>query len=246
VNAALREIVFLERMNDYLKKDYRILPSEFKAGFISVKDDGVTTINDKEVCWFDLNRLPTKIEENRYRSNNPIWLQSLLGKIWDDKWIVGYDEEERKENGEVRRLSITDGGIIAIKAGTFENCLKFTLSLEKTIDNPNYYADDNVWHCGTKEFWYAPGVGIVKIDCVWGNMLTSNIELVFCSFPAKGSGYLPIHIGNKWVYEEMNLTAKNYVCRTSLEIASGVDDKYLVCISQETCFCDTTGSSSSF
>ena len=239
VNAILREIVFLERMNDYLKKDYRILPSEFKAGFISVKNDGITAVNDKEVCWFNLNRLPAKTEENRYMGNNPLWLQYLLGKIWDDKWIVGYDEEERKDNGEVQHLSVSDGGIVAVKAGIFENCLKLTLSLEKTIDNPNYYADDNAWHCGTKEFWCAPGVGIVKIECAWGNMLTSNTELVSCSLPAGGGGYFPIHIGNKWLYEEINLTSENYICSTTLEIASGADNKYLVCVSREACFCGT-------
>lgn len=239
VNAAFREIIFLDSMNSNIKNGYRILPSEFRADFISVNHNNIITATEKEICGFYLGRPPIHNEENRYKGNNPLWLQLLLGKIWCDEWRIGFNTEECKENGEVQRVSVSDGGVVTTKAGTFENCLKLTFSLERISENPNYYADENAWQCGTKEFWYAPGVGIIKIDCTWGSMLTSNTELVSYSLPAEGSGYLPVHIGNKWVYEEINMASKGHICRETLEIAGGMDNKYLLCVSRENGIIDT-------
>ena len=162
-----------------------------------------------------------------------------MGKAWDTRWKPGYTETKPYEDNEIQ-ISVENAESLTVKAGTFHNCLKLTISLEKPSDDPKYYYAN--WHYGTKEYWYAPGVGVIKFICTWGNFIQSDTELLSYQLPAVSptdKNYLPIHIGNKWIYEEQKLTAENYLSLRTIEIPGGMDGKYLICATSEVCYLGT-------
>jgi RNA polymerase sigma-70 factor (ECF subfamily) len=230
---ALRGVRYLEQMRGFQAKEYRTLPSGYRSGYLTVRDGAIYT--DENILFsIGLSRWGTRLEENRIFGVHPFrYLQQLLGKTWDDAWTPGFTSETQYQNDGVLRFAVDDADTVTVAAGTFENCVHLRLTLERDTDDGRYYLDKYKYmHCGTKDWWFAPGVGIVKFDCKWGDCLSSSTELTEYELPAMASGYLPAAIGNKWTYEETNLASEGYLCRETYELASGVEGKYLLCVSQ--------------
>ena len=131
------------------------------------------------------------------------------------------------------KLNVTDGGVIETPAGKFENTVHLTISCEVpgNPDDYGYYFYDNT-DCGVKEYWFAPGVGVVRFKCAWGRHLTSDCLLTDYHTVAAPGEMMPIHIGNRWRYEEQYLTAENYIARRDYKILSGMGDNYTLADSQ--------------
>ena len=136
-------------------------------------------------------------------------------------------------------MAAEDGGTVTLPCGTFENCVKVTLDAE--IDGEradDYYLnwDDGYqfFWCGKKEYWFAPGVGIVRFICTWGNHVSSEMILNSYAVPGSdGKEYLPIHIGTRWEYVETHLTDEGYRAAFCVCIPNGIDGKYQWIQSQE-------------
>ena len=87
---------------------------------------------------------------------------------------------------------------------------------------------------GVKEYWFAPGVGIVKIASSWGTECYAECLLNTYSVPAsEPDEYFPIQIGNSWEYDEPHLTEEGYRAKAIFRIASGMNGEYLMTSSQE-------------
>lgn len=162
----------------------------------------------------------------------------MAGCLWDDRWEDGFSEERDinvYDNPGRLSLKVEDGGTVTTPAGTFTNTLKLTLNAKSTEREGDYYFGDNytyVW-AGVKEYWFARGVGIVKHVCTWGNALSSVCSLTSYSCPAADDSYMPIQIGNRWEYDEENLTREGYRAKRLMEIKSGMADRYLMTNSQQ-------------
>lgn len=184
---------------------------------------------------FDANRYGVrgKYEDRIFGAKPFRFLQRLTGTVWNPGWKPGYTES-RPEDG--FSLTVEDGGCVDTPCGHFENCLKLTIELERPGDDREYYFKDRYayTHFGKKEYWFAPGVGIVRHVCVWGNVIDSEILLTRYNVPgAAADEYLPVHVGSEWEYDESHLIAEGYRAKRRMRVATGIGDEYLLTQSQE-------------
>lgn len=240
---AVNALEFMEKCRDYKSKNYRFLPSRINSSIINKKED---KLEYTEWGKYDVapHRMGTRHEESKIFGMKPFrYLQELTGTLYSEKWIAGYSEQIKHNDGDIN-LTVEDGGTITVKAGTFENCLKVTVSLESAdnLDANNkkdyFFKGFRYTHCGTKIFWYAPNVGIVKHDCIWGDSSTSDwpqisvCELTEYKSVATDGEYMPIYIGNRWIYNEMTLES-GYKAQVKYDIVSGMEEEFFMIYEQE-------------
>ena len=232
---ALSWIPVMERFADYHDKGWRFCPGSM-GNWTFRKDDASV-----KLAWGDWSIGPYRLgtrghKEDRIFGVKPLrYLEQLAGSAWNDEWKPGYTGTRRFMEIDVT-LAVTDGGAVTVPAGTFDNCLKLTITAEKPdADDPEYYFRDNynLMFCGTKEFWYAPGVGIVRHDCHWGDILDSSCVLVRYDLPAADDSMFPVQIGNRWEYDETHLTEENYRAKFIMSVVCGIGGRFTVSTSQE-------------
>ena len=248
VQGALNGISFLTRMSNYQQKGYRFCPSHSGLSFLSRQNNRMLF---EEARLYDLTpyRFGTRHEENRIFGAKPFrYLQILLGCVWDEQWVPGYTKILDRTFGEPIpcNLSVEEGGKVSVPAGDFEGCIKVTVSVEKPGLGEHEYFFSHIW-CGTKEFWFAPGVGLVKFDFTWGTDLSSSCELTTYDLPAADpDSYLPVCIGNHWEYDEVNLTEEGYRAKRIMSVVGGMNGQYLLADNQEFLYLGTEMAYESF
>lgn len=129
-------------------------------------------------------------------------LQDAVNGIWSDEWKVGASslvEYARWENSSVKtRIDCQDGGRIATKAGTFENCLKISLDIQGFDEGLSYRG-------GKKTYYFAEGVGIVRTENEYCDGERKAVyELT--AYQGTGEGYMPMADGMMRRYDAMGLT----------------------------------------
>ena len=232
-------IDFIGRCAEYYKNRYVFLPSGISSGVISKhKTDDKIFYKENSVYYMG----PYVIWGSWYGARRCIglkpfrFLNQLAGTLYSDKWIVGYTEEIANGDGTVY-LKVEDGGTI----GAFDNCIKVTFDLEWEggKDDRGYYLHNLRYsHCGTKIYWYAPNVGIVRHDCIWGDAITSSIELTEYKSCATNGEYMPIYVGNRWIYDEVTLP-EQFIARKKYDLVSGIEDDFFMIEEQEMLFLGT-------
>ncbi len=233
----------IERFAEWKKKDYRFCPSYVSGSYLTVTS-GKSTYQENGFAYFGPYRLGKRgrIEDRIFGSKPLRYQQELLNGVWDDAWVVGYREEKEYEDAHVT-VCVTDGGTVETPAGTFEGCRLLTIEAEVPGEtNEKYYFAKRYSHmyCGTKRYWYAPGVGIVREVCDFGPLCHSEIVLVEYSAPAaRTDEFFPVQVGNRWEYDEVNLSAEGYRARCRMEVLCGIDGKYLLGHAQEFVYLDT-------
>ena len=45
---------------------------------------------------------------------------------------------------------------------------------------------------------------------------------------AEDGEYMPVYIGNRWIYDEMLLTAENYIASREYRVMTGIHDRYFL------------------
>ena len=240
VQTALGGIEYLERFAEYMKK-YRLCPSSYNTYLLSRKDGKVS---QKDWYYsFGPYRWGTHHNEDGIFGAKPHRYQQLfLDCIWDDKWTVGYCEEngERqhpyKDEEERHRFSftVTDGGTVTVPAGTFENCIKLTIEYGTPAEVPDEnFVGTGGSAMGRKDYYLARGVGIVRFDCDYGRLLNSSLQLTSYNNPAHEAGYFPLAIGCEWEYDEAVLTSLGYCAKRVIKIPCGHGGNFFVQDSQE-------------
>lgn len=232
--AAIGGIEYLGRMNEFLKKGYRLCPSYYDASYLT-KIDGRISYGEAGAYSFGPFRWGGRFEENRRFGTNLFrFLQMLLGYVWSDKWTFGYSETLCKNiqgtDNVTRKITIdSEKHTVTTKAGKFDNCMKVTFEAELPNVSGNYYFDEYqyLW-CGKKEFWFKKGVGVVRFDYTWGEYLKSSCELVSYVNLSGDESYMPLALGCEWEYDEVNLTNEGYRAKRIIKVACGMGDKFLV------------------
>jgi hypothetical protein len=112
--------------------------------------------------------------------------------------------------------------------------------LEKAgeTDEKYYLNTPKYSHCGTKIYYYAPNVGIVKYECIWGKVLYASMELSEYKSYATNGEYMPIYVGNKWIYDEVTFEPE-YMQRTKFDIVSGIEDEFFMLCEGDALFMGT-------
>jgi RNA polymerase sigma-70 factor (ECF subfamily) len=231
---AIAGLDYLERFKNYQEKKYRFLPSGINGSDL-VKSNGKIIYSEGGSYSFGPYRWGSRHEENKIFGMKPFrFLQILTGCIFSDKWVIGYKENKNlDENTIAVNISIDDGGIINVKAGRFENCLKLTIEAELENDDKSYYWQNYSFvHCGKKIFYFAPNVGLVKHICEWGGSLSSICELSEYSSVATNGEYMPIYVGCRWIYDEMTLE-NGYRARRKFDITYGTRENFFMIDEQE-------------
>lgn len=244
VQISLYCIESLERLMKYRKDGKcRHCPSSINASTVSVSEGRVKFDNQYVTSLGPYRYGKRGRYEDRIFGIKPFrYLDHFMKTLWDDKWTVGFSEQRDTDDGKFI-FTVDDGGTVTVPSGTFENCRKVTLRVDKPEgeDDKWFYGDGyKRMHCGVKEYFFAPGVGIVKIKSTWGEAIYAECDLVSYSLPAADkSEYFPVHIGNRWEYDEPHLTSEGYRARAIFSIPSGMNGKYLMTSSQEFWYLDS-------
>lgn len=235
---ALAGIEYLKDFKAANDKVYRICPSSYNTSYLKLSKDADCLIYDEAGGYsFGPYRFGTRGEENRIFGAKPLrYLQWLTGKAFDfENWKDGYTAEFICP-GDVDvsvKLSVETVKNVETRLQTYTDCLKMTVCAEQKGREENCYFYDYT-HCGTKEYYFAKGYGIVKFDFTWGNVLSSTAELVSYSLPAADTdSYFQLQIGNRWEYAELNLTDENYTAKRIMEVMVGMNGKYIISDSQK-------------
>ncbi len=137
----------------------------------------------------------------RLLSNHIYWiLGDVTGCLFDEQWKPGYsDEKTQIYCGEALRTKVSceDAGTVEVKAGSFENCLSVDTVCEGFPEGQEY-------RDGRRTYYFAPGIGLVKVEIYSKSGLKSAYELT--SYEGVGKGYMPIEEGMRRRYEDLGLT----------------------------------------
>lgn len=228
---ALGLIEYLDEKLSYDAQGWRFCPSSVNGSYVTLHDTGNITYNESPYS-FDTGAWGTRGEENGIFGIKPFrYLQICTGKLWDDCWVPGYVGEYVANNTDTvtMHMRVEDGGTVETPAGTFPDCRHLILDgeVDGVEHDYNYYFYSHTY-CGHKEFWFAPGVGVVRFICDWGGFVQTDCVLSAYHTIAEENEYLPVHIGNRWQYIEKGLTAEGYMARRDYHVVYGMNKQYLL------------------
>ncbi len=127
------------------------------------------------------------------------------------------------------RVVESDSETVSVIAGTFENCLKLktVITPDPDDDGREQQKELNKINCGTKQAWFAPGVGPVKFMFDRADDVHEHIELAEYSVKNGNGDYFPISVGNRWVHRWCGVDER-YVTKSCHEVAVQEGDKYYI------------------
>jgi len=96
---------------------------------------------------------------------------------------------------------------VSVPVGEFNNCVRVKTTMQLRAANEGSPQADEIYNRskgfreGEKWMWFAPGVGIVRVEHHHANGKRTVIELTSYHIKEDGRGYFPLAIGNCWNYE---------------------------------------------
>ena len=127
-------------------------------------------------------------------------LDDAAGCVWSDEWISGYGYE--KDIAVYDRpmhviFKVLDDETVETPAGSFKNCRHIFFDLQHSTGGWSYRG-------GKKEYWFAKGIGIVKMSAIFKEDLPPCIwELT--EYRGEGEGFFPAADGLFRRYEPRDL-----------------------------------------
>lgn len=241
-NHVATAIYFLETLEERIecqKEKWRVCPTGIATDTVK-ESDGLFLLYGTEYPMLSAGPFGTRSEENRIFGVKIFsYLEWLGGSLWKDEWKPGY-VYEGELYGQPMRHTVTDGGTVVTPAGTFENTVHLLIDYEVEGNHDDYfhYFYNNP-ESGQKEYWFAPGVGIVRHKCTWGKHLDSDALLSEYTVIDGGDEMMPLHVGNHWRYDEMKLTNENYIARRDYKLLTKNGSDYLMGTHQFFTYCGT-------
>lgn len=130
------------------------------------------------------------------------------------------------------RIVESDSDSVEIAAGDFANCLKLKTVIRPDPDEEGYdrQKEINRRFCGTKQVWFAPGVGPVRyiFDRIDGERF--ELELAEYAVGDDRKDYFPLSVGNRWVYRWLYYWPLNerYIFRDRYEVGEKRRNVYYI------------------
>lgn len=168
-----------------------------------INDNGKIITAQNHRWSFELKRMGAAGQIDTPLLYNDIYgiLEDATKCIWSDEWRIGMTPTVEYDNcGSFIKTQINceDGGTVATKAGTFDNCLKLSMDI---------YGMNEGWayRGGKKVYYFANGIGIVRTENEYCDGLkTAVYELT--SYEGTGEGYMPMADGLVRRYDALDLT----------------------------------------
>ncbi len=112
-------------------------------------------------------------------------ISDTVGCTWSEEWVPGYGFEEKTVGRAVIKDFLVSGGeTVTTPAGTFEDCRHISFYVEKY--GIGYFK-------GRSDYWFAPGVGIVKFMHPYRKTFMATWQLT--DYRGVGQGYFPVEDG---------------------------------------------------
>jgi len=228
---ALGALEYLEEKAVYDAKGWRFCPASINGSYVNMTE-GRITYTESALSSIETGVWGSRGEENGIFGVKPFrYLQMCAGGLWDAKWEPGFTGEQVLDYSDkaVLHISVEKGGTVTTPCGIFENCLHLVIDgeVDGVAHDYSYYFYSHTY-CGHKEYWFAPGVGVVRFLCDWSGFVKTDCVLTEYHTVAKEGEYMPVYLGNRWRYEEMGLTAEGYIARRDYKVVSGMNGRYLL------------------
>jgi len=127
-----------------------------------------------------------------------------VGKTWTDNWNTGGRSGCVTPVMKCKIESRTDE--VQTPAGTFGGCVRVRSEIRTTFGAGSAPVDPlwQKYHDGVRLDWYAPGVGLVKVDFQHAGGDRTVVELAEFKVVRGGESLFPNRVGNAWQYEWRN------------------------------------------
>ena len=182
----------------------------FDRNYFKKEDEKVTLTSDSRMYHFEWKDMgnsdwtPGTWEARHVLFWNDIYdiMYDMTGCVWSDEWLPGYEVTKKVTmygQYEIEsKITVSDGGKVVTAAGEFDNCICVHVESKGAPGGLSYRQN-------TKDYYYAPGVGIVRTVHHYGagNSLQGIYDLV--SYAGTGEGYFPVATGMERVYEAVNM-----------------------------------------
>ncbi len=149
----------------------------------------------------------------------------ILGYVWDDKWVDGYEAVIDHDCFRYKlrtTVNVTAVPTLTIAGEEYKNCLRVAFECSPREDSPQIRHDQ---YLGPKEYYYAPGVGIVRMvhHCIDGTTTTYDLT----KYVGTGEGYFPAVDGMVRHYDAVDID-RNYRASTEYTYAEDENGRILV------------------
>ncbi|MBR6807066.1 MAG: RNA polymerase sigma factor [Clostridia bacterium] len=128
-------------------------------------------------------------------------LYQATGYVWSDEWVPGYTQNKKFKysfNTNVDlSLKVLPEETVVTPAGTFENCRHVYFELDGLKGGWDYRG-------GKMNYWFAPGVGIVKFSSIYDNGKVEGFWTL-TDYRGTGEGYFPVADGLFRRYEPVDI-----------------------------------------
>ena len=123
-----------------------------------------------------------------------------VGQSWSDSGNFG-DGQSGAKLTFTRTLEAVDAGV-RVPAGVFKACVRVRTDSDLSPYTPTSPVDPALlgWVRGIRHDWYAPGVGLVRMEHQHANDQVTLVELTNHTVKGAQRSYLPTRIGNHWQY----------------------------------------------
>lgn len=232
----------LEKRAGYVRAGYRLLPSSVHLDEIFYKDG--KPVHGEVFYLSPYYILGRRAIDNKIFGMKTFrWLMELCGTLFDPRWAEAaanekeFTETRTDRRGEEIRITAHRGGTVATRAGVFRNCLVLTILKGNQDGKWEYYWQPKYQNVGRgkKTYYFAPDVGIVKLECSWGETLSSVCELSEYRSVSTSGEYMPLYYGMEWHYDEVTLREK-YQARVNIRIAGGTPEHLYAVYEQDFCY----------
>jgi hypothetical protein len=130
------------------------------------------------------------------------------------------------------RIVESDSEKVQVSAGEFVKCLKIrtVITPDPREEGYDWQKEGNKFYCGTKQAWFAPGVGPVRY--IFDRIDGKHFELELAEYAVKDESkdYFPLSVGNRWVYRWLYYWPldERYIFRDCYEVGEKRRNVYYV------------------
>lgn len=195
-----------------------------------LRENGKVCSDDDRVYSFEWKEMGNRGKAGNALLYNFIYdiFQTIAGgTLWNNAWKAGFEEKIKYKYADKKcesEISVSDAGSITTEAGTFENCLCVSIKASG-------FEGGFAYRGGHKEYYFAPGVGMVKAVIHRYNYTIKNV-FNLTEYRGSGEGYMPLEAGMFRRYEAEEI-GEGYVASAEYTFEKDENGELIMLANQE-------------